>query len=223
MLTSFKATLNSNYNGEFRITKVLTFSSSGTPETTYYEGMAFLYGSHVSVFSPWLASNSGSVKLNNVPLYYNSPVKAYMDSSYRKNLTLEDIKWELSGSSNLPDFVVDIDSVMPGNPSLQVLPPTINKSSNVVVNLHNLVNTDCVEFMIEDNLPHVVLPWYRKIYCNGPHLNIVIPKSNLNDLTVTQNAVLRMIFTKTTTRTINGKNFKFENRVMIVKPLTINN
>jgi len=90
-----------------------------------------------------------------------------------------------------------------------------------LVHLTDLQNSDFVEFILDDNVFHTEVPWYRKTN-TIPNRVLEIPGHNFNNITV-QQAFIRLVFTKAEDISISGKNFHFENKLIIVKPVVIVN
>jgi hypothetical protein len=80
---------------------------------------------------------------------------------------------------------------------------------------------DFVEFIFDDFTFHIQVPWYRKINISA-NTTIVIPGENFSTIT-TPTGFVRLVFTKGLDTILNEKKFRFEKRLIVVKPVVIIN
>ncbi|MCA6443801.1 MAG: hypothetical protein ACK5QC_00540 [Bacteroidota bacterium] len=158
---------------------------------------------------------SGDIYYNNRKMAFNNVAKSYFDST--GSLTQEPVVWALTNSDSLPTINYTTNIGYPMNNSTIILPNTISKSNDLVINTGIFSNYDKIEFMLVPNYLSIVNPWNRIAgNCN----QIVIPKCDLF-LLPCSSVKLNLILIKNEEKIVSGKKFKFENRLSIVKIVNV--
>ena len=85
----------------------------------------------------------------------------------------------------------------------------------------NCQDADKIEFTINSGQLFTVLPFYRKVPANI--LCLTIPKIHLACLNITNQATVRISFINEEEVDFGNKTFVFENRLEIIKQITIIN
>jgi len=207
------------FYGDFKSIKMETYFRN-ILQSTFYNGFVKLYPLEVDERMPFKALNLGIVKINNKTLKYQPNIKAYIDSIERK--TDEGVLWSVSSNSVFAAFTQSCSANYPVFNGIQNIPDTISKTRSYVIHLNGLQNSDFVEFVLDDNVFHPSVPWYRKMRTTPQNSVLTIPGHNFNAITV-QQAFVRLVFTKAEDVIIAGKKFHFENRLMMVKSVVIIN
>lgn len=203
--------------GDFKSIKMVTYNKN-VAQSTFFNGLVKLYPQAVESKMMFKATKLGNVSLNNKQLKYQNNMKAYIDSIERVND--EGVVWSVSTSSVFSAFTYSCPINYPQFIDVQNIPDTISRSGNYIINLTGVQNADFAEFIFDDLTFHVQVPWYRKV--NASNGSIIIPGSNFNSITA-QYGLVRLVFTKGEDKLIDGKLFRFENRLMLVKPVVIVN
>ena len=204
--------------GDFKIIKMQTYKNNAL-QSTFFNGLVKLYPEAMDPRFVFKADNIAHVSLNNKPLKYQTNIKSYNDSIER--LVDEGSTWAVSTNNVFSSFTYSCSINYPIFNSIQNIPDTIRKSENYSIDIGGVQNADFVEFIFDDLIFHPQVPWYRKINTSINNV-IVIPGSAFNEIT-SQNGFVRLVFTKGEDKMIDGKNFRFENRLMLVKPVLIIN
>lgn len=150
-------------------------------------------------------------------LKYNPFVKMYVDSIAAK--TNEGVKWSVDTNALYPGFTHTSTQGYPTFSAIGAIPDTLYRSQNYVINVSNAQNADFVEFIFDDLDFHPQVPWYRKLNLSQGSI-LSIPGSDFS-LINKSNGLVKLVFTKSELKTINGKMFQFENRLMLVKSVVL--
>lgn len=216
ILASFIGSTPIKYFGFLKATEIRYYQDTAMINK-FYQGLAFLPRGGTNKLNAFYCKKSGNLFFNNKPLAFQKFVNAYCDSIGSKDF--EGIKWNLSSSDSLPSFSYTCSLGYPIINNPIDLPNSISKSNNVLIDISGVSNFDEVEFIINDSQLKIFTPWYRKL---TNVTNFTILKSDLVTLTgpVIQ---INLLLIKNEEKEFNGKKFKFENRIMLVKNIPLTN
>jgi hypothetical protein len=216
-LLSFRPSSTTIY-GDFKSIKMVGYGNNEIMYT-FYNSLVKLYPEATDANMMFKASRIGSVNMNSKPLKYQNNIKAYLDSTER----MDDGRaiWSVSSNSVFSAFTFSCPLDYPTFTTVENIPDTIKRSSNYIINIGNVQNADFVEFIFDDFTFHNPVPWYRKINVSA-NTTIVIPGVNFSTIT-TQTGFVRLAFTKGLDTILNEKKFRFEKRLIVVKPVVIIN
>jgi hypothetical protein len=160
----------------------------------------------------------GAIALNSKYLFYDPSVKMYLDSARRSNLN--SINWNLNGAVNLPNFNHTTLKSVPVYTNIIGIPKILDKSQDYILNFADIQNVDKIEFNIvdKDKFP-INVPWYRKV--PGNIGTLIIPKHQISSFNQNSDLTVIVCFINEEQKTIDGITFVFENRLQIIKKLTV--
>ena len=203
----------------FKAIKVLTYKDT-TLFDTDYSGITTLYETPtISGLRPYKGQYNGIVKLNSSIQMYNQTINMYMDTALRKNLNV--INWSISNSTAFENINYSTIKAMPSFTNVACIPNILSKSSNYMISFGNVPNVDRIEFTIDNGSIQIAPPYYRKVPATINTL--VIPKINLSCLNINTTSKVRITFINEEEKDFGNKKFVFENRLEIVKLITITN
>ena len=204
--------------GDFKTIKMQGYADN-TLQYTFYNSLVKLYPEAVDPRMVFKSTNVGAVSVNMQQLKYNKNIKSYLDSTERTKV--EGVVWSVGQNPVFNGFTYNCSMNYPNFTNIQGIPDTINKHGNFEINFTGVQNSDFVEFIFDDFSVHIEVPWYRKVNTLTNN-SLVIPGENFSSITV-QKGFVRLVFTKRKDTLINEKMFRFENRLMLVKPVVVLN
>ncbi|MFN8231122.1 MAG: hypothetical protein U0V03_09410 [Bacteroidia bacterium] len=167
---------------------------------------------------PFKKVNDGIISLNSKNLIYDTNSQLYVDS-VRRDLNLNSISWTLNNSS-LENFSYTCTKQIPNTIDPNSIPDNISRTSDYIIDFGSEVNVDRIEFNIVDSVKRFTSPWFKRV---PGHINtLTIPYSSYSSLQPVGEMFAILALINTETHIINGKKFKFENRLHIKKKISFN-
>lgn len=185
-----------------------------------FGGLSTLYETPtINGLIPYKTILDGTVKLNTSALLFNPTINMYMDTARRADLNI--VNWKTLNSTNFPNINYTTTKPIPQFNIQAAIPKTLSKNSPYTIHLGNLPGVDKIEFTIENNQFLVSMPYYRLLPGNIGNINI--PPPHLQCLTTNPNARVRISFINEEEQTVNNKAVVFQNRLEIIKSVSITN
>lgn len=192
---------------------------------------------------PYKGVNDGNVSLNSVSLGFNNIINMYVDNVQRTSFTIYNslaknsavntntlltndssftyIYWSLKNATQHTNFDFNTTKTIPSLIDITSIPNTISLSNDFVLNLGNIPNVDKVEFNIDNEQVLMEMPYYKKMPANSA--NITILKNDLGILNTNNLTSIRLTLINEEQQTYNNQTYTFENRLEIIKYVTVIN
>lgn len=204
--------------GEFRVIKMQTIYDDMINDKVLTSSACLFQIPFDGRVIPFKKVNDGIVSLNSKNLIYDSNSQLYIDS-VRRELSLNTISWSLNNST-LENFSYTCSKQIPNTISPNTIPSTISRTNDYIIDFGGEIDADRIEFNIVDSIKRVTSPWFKKV---SGHINtLTIPYSSYSSLQPVGEMFAILALINTETHTINGKKFKFENRLHIKKKINFN-
>lgn len=201
----------------FQATHILVYSdsilyaNSNTAIGRVYENPA------IEGLIPYKTIENGIIKLNSKSLSFNPNVKFYIDTAFRQNLDI--VTWSISQSTAINNFNYQTTKSIPTFTNIANIPNSLNKLQNYKIEFGN-VNADKIEVSIKDDQIRINNPSSRRVAGNVSE--VMIPKEQLSHLSSNDLKVI-VTFINEEDQVIDGKSYRFENRLQIIKKLNNSN
>lgn len=203
----------------FRAIKMISYTDT-FENARGFTGTSMIYETPtIAGLDPYKTIQDGKVKLNASELKFNSVINIYIDTARREQLTA--INWNVINSTQFQNLNYTTTKTIPSFTNIACIPKTISKSSNYTLNFGTITNVDKIEFNIENDQFMTSVPYYRKVPAN---INcLVIPNAHLSCLNINPQARVRISFINEEELIVNNKTIVFENRLDIIKFVSIVN